>query len=190
MKSSTAPITARVFHSSDTSPHPWSPSWSVSTFTKIQLRTSGIDDKGPNGCDFHYSSTLGVGGRRPSIGDNSHGTTISIACQPEKRSWKCVITYTTLASALGIQRATLQTAIIHPPGKPLSDRCAADQDGNHDQSTDHCLPHAISSLPIFTHRNQKVIMPAPAAVAIHSTRREFHRNSLTNGIGLGEDAGR
>src|SRR5678809_65173 len=38
LKSSTAPTTARVFHSSDASPQPVRPSWSVSTLTNTQLR--------------------------------------------------------------------------------------------------------------------------------------------------------
>ena len=33
-----APTTLLVFHSSVASPQPWRPGWSVSTFTKIQLR--------------------------------------------------------------------------------------------------------------------------------------------------------
>src|SRR5947199_7376070 len=38
LKSSTAPTTARVFHSSDASPQPNNPGSSVSTFTNTQLR--------------------------------------------------------------------------------------------------------------------------------------------------------
>jgi type I restriction enzyme R subunit len=41
-KSSTAPVTARVFHSSDASPQPYSPGWSVSTLTNTQLRISAF----------------------------------------------------------------------------------------------------------------------------------------------------
>src|SRR5271156_1902981 len=41
-KSSTAPTTARVFHSSDASPHPNSPAWSVTTLTKTQFRISAL----------------------------------------------------------------------------------------------------------------------------------------------------
>ena len=37
-RSSTAPATARVFHSSDASPQPNRPGVSVSTFTNTQLR--------------------------------------------------------------------------------------------------------------------------------------------------------
>src|ERR1700761_5203208 len=42
VKSSMAPVTARVFHSSDASPQPNRPAWSVMTFTKIQLRISAL----------------------------------------------------------------------------------------------------------------------------------------------------
>src|SRR5258708_3205876 len=41
-KSSTAPTTARVFHSSEASAHPNRPAWSVSTLTNTQLRISAL----------------------------------------------------------------------------------------------------------------------------------------------------
>src|ERR1700722_16103395 len=41
-KSSMAPVTARVFHSSDASPQPNRPAWSVITFTNIQFRISAL----------------------------------------------------------------------------------------------------------------------------------------------------
>src|SRR5579884_3698988 len=41
-RSSIAPTTARVFHSSDASPQPTSPAWSVSTLTKTQLRICAL----------------------------------------------------------------------------------------------------------------------------------------------------
>src|SRR2546425_38406 len=41
-RSSTAPTTARVFHSREASPHPNNPASSVSTFTKTQLRISAL----------------------------------------------------------------------------------------------------------------------------------------------------
>src|SRR6266700_5844146 len=41
-KSSTAPATLRVFHSSEASPQPYRPAWSVSTRTKTQLRISAL----------------------------------------------------------------------------------------------------------------------------------------------------
>ena len=37
-----APMTARVCHSSVASPQPHSPGWSVTTFTKIQLRMRAL----------------------------------------------------------------------------------------------------------------------------------------------------
>jgi len=40
--SSTAPTTLFVFHSSVASPHPYRPGWSVSTFTKTQLRMRAL----------------------------------------------------------------------------------------------------------------------------------------------------
>src|SRR5271157_1293778 len=42
LRSSTAPTTALVFHSSDASPQPHRPAWSVSTFTNTQLRISAL----------------------------------------------------------------------------------------------------------------------------------------------------
>src|SRR5574341_2130967 len=41
-RSSMAPVTARVCHSSVASPHPASPGWSVTTLTKIQLRIRAL----------------------------------------------------------------------------------------------------------------------------------------------------
>src|SRR5215831_8847476 len=43
--SSIAPTTARVCHSSVASPQPYTPGWSVSTLTKIQLRIRALQTR-------------------------------------------------------------------------------------------------------------------------------------------------
>ena len=85
-RSSTAPTTARVFHSSVASPQPNRPGSSVSTRTKTQLRISAIDHERPDAGDLHRRRYPVIDCRRTRRSMIVCSTTDSTMTRP-KQSW-------------------------------------------------------------------------------------------------------